>query len=79
MSELLAAYHGDHVVIDCWTVVLNREPGERYYPMIAADHDGYMFYQHTEGYYDPDGDNPHLGGLPRLMPEQLMERILEEL
>jgi hypothetical protein len=47
--------------------------------MIAADHDGYIFYQHTEGYYDPDGDNTHLGGLPRFMPEQLMERILEEL
>jgi hypothetical protein len=78
MSEWIDTFWGPHV-IDCWTIVLERELGERYYPMIAADWDGRMFYQHTEGYYDPDGENTHLGVRPRFMPEQLMDRIFEEI
>jgi hypothetical protein len=76
---LLDVYWGPHV-IDGWTFVLDKdEPNYPYYPMIAIDDDGRMFYQHTEGMYDPDGTNTHLGTHPRLISEQLLERILEEL
>jgi hypothetical protein len=78
MTEWIDTFYGA-AAIDCWTIVLKREPGERYYPMIAADWDGQMFYQHTEGHYDPEGENTHLGQRPRFMPEQLLDRILEEI
>jgi hypothetical protein len=79
MSALLDIFWVPHV-IDGWTLVLEKdEPNSPYYPMIATDDTGAVFYQHTEGMYDPDGSNAHLGTHPRLIDEGLMNRIVEEL
>jgi hypothetical protein len=67
-------------VIDCYTFVFDeRDPWTNYSTMLATDHDGRRFSQWTEGYYDPEGSNTHLGHRPRLMSERLLNHILERI
>ena len=48
--------------IDCYTFVLSeQDPRTGYYSMLATDDEGIMFSQWTEGMYDPNGRNEHLG------------------
>ncbi len=48
--------------IDCYTFVCNeQDPRTGYYTMLATDNEGIMFSQWTEGVYDPNGRNEHLG------------------
>ncbi len=81
--KLIDAYWGPYV-IDGWTFVFDKEPGECYadecyYPMLATDDDGVMFSQWTEGYYDPEGTNTHLGERQRVISERLLNHILERI
>ncbi len=49
-------------IIDCYTFVFDeRKPRTAYYTMLATDETGGRFSQWTEGMYDPDGANEHLG------------------
>jgi hypothetical protein len=49
-------------VLDCYTFVFDeRNPQNGYYTMLGTDEDGVKFSQWTEGLYDPNGANEHLG------------------
>jgi len=48
--------------IDRYTFVFDEvDPLTGLNTMLALSEDGYTFSQWTEGLYDPDGDNEHLG------------------
>ena len=55
-------YQRDIPVIDCFTFVFDeRDPRTGYWTMLATSETGASFSQWTEGYYEPDGKNLHLG------------------
>jgi hypothetical protein len=75
--RILEILKTDEPVIDNWTTVFDDvDPLTGDYLMLATDHDGFMFSQWTDGQYEPDGDNSHLGYRPRLMSEALLDHIL---
>jgi hypothetical protein len=77
--KLIDCFYQDGV-IDCYTFVFEeRDRWTNYHTMLATDHDGRMFSQWTEGYYDPGGPNAHLGQRPRIMSERLLNHILERI
>ena len=76
--HLIDAYYQPGV-IDCYTFVFDeRNPRTAYYTMLATDETGGMFSQWTEGVYDPDGANEHLGERVRLqqLGTVLVEHVL---
>ena len=67
-------------VIDCYTFVFDEQsPMTGYYTMLATSEEGRGFSQWTEGMYDPDGDNSHLGERPRIIGERLVNHVLGRL
>lgn len=77
--EVLATFYQPDV-IDCWTVVTDeRNPQTGFYTMLALDYDARMFSQFTEGYYDPSGDNSHLGAQVCLIGKHLVEHVADRL
>ena len=66
--------------IDCYTFVFDeRDQWTNYYTMLATDHDGRMFSQWTEGFYEVGEANPHLGERPRSIGETLVNHVLGRL
>ena len=60
--ELIDTYYTDEPVIDQWTFVFDlKNPSNGYYTMLATSEDGFAFSQWTEGLYEPDAENAHLG------------------
>ena len=71
-------------VIDCYTFVFDeRKPRTAYYTMLATDETGGRFSQWTEGMYDPDGANEHLGvrvlfqHLGKVLVDHVLDRMKE--
>jgi hypothetical protein len=71
-------------VIDCYTFVFDdRNPTTEYYTMLATDETGAMFSQWTEGMYDPNGANEHLGVrvlfqyLGKVLVDHVLDRMRE--
>ena len=71
-------------VIDCYTFVFDeRKPRTAYYTMLATDETGGMFSQWTEGMYNPDGANEHLGMrvlfpyLGKVLVDHVLDRMNE--
>lgn len=82
MSEfrLIDAYHTDEPVIDKWTMVFNEvNPQTGYYTMLATNDTGFGFSQWTEGAYDPDGPNEHLGHQVCLIGGTLLRHVTERM
>lgn len=79
--QLLDVFRTDAPVIDCWTFVFNEmNPSYRgYHTMLATSETGQSFSQWTEGEYDPDGDNAHLGYRPRFIGETLVNHVLRRM
>jgi hypothetical protein len=71
--ELLATFYKPDT-IDCYTFVFDELNPGGYNTMLALSEDGYTFSQWTEGLYDRDGDNEHLGA--RVDFHHLGKRIL---
>jgi hypothetical protein len=70
--KLIDCFYQDGV-IDCYTFVFDEQNlWTNYYTMLATDRDGRRFSQWTEGYYDSEGTNTHLGTRPRFMSERLL-------
>ncbi len=81
--ELLDTFYKEGV-IDCYTFVFSeRSPQTGYYAMLATDEDGVKFSQWTDGFYDPDGTNEHLGkrvlfqSLGKVLVEHVIGRMEE--
>lgn len=75
--KIVDVFRTDDPVIDCWTFVFDeRDPLTGYLAMLSTDYDGHMFSQWTEGFYNPHGDNYHLGEHPRLVGETLVKHVL---
>jgi hypothetical protein len=71
-------------VIDCYTFVFDESnPRTEYYTMLATDETGGMFSQWTEGTYDTNGANEHLGErvlfqhLGKVLVEHVLDRMKE--
>ncbi len=71
-------------VIDCYTFVFDeRNPQNGCYTMLATDQGGVKFSQWTEGAYDPNGANEHLGErvlfqhLGKVLVEHVLDRMKE--
>lgn len=78
--KLLDVFHTDEPVIDRWTFVFDeRDPLTGSVAMLATDYDGRMFSQWTEGEYDPDGTNAHLGYRPQAIGETLVNHVLRRM
>jgi hypothetical protein len=59
--EIFASFYQDGVT-DCFTLVHSeRNPLTVSYTMLATDYEPQVFSQCTEGTYDPNGDNEHVG------------------
>jgi len=62
--------------IDCFTFVFaERDPRTGSYTMLATDEEGRNFSQWTEGRYDPNGNNEHLGARLCVIGKALVERV----
>ena len=78
--KLLDVLRTNEPVIDRWTFVFDeRNPHNGCYPMLATDDDGGMFSQWTEGYYEPDGDNSHLGNQVWLIGGTLLRHVMQRM
>lgn len=74
--KLIDCFYQDGV-IDCYTFVFDeRDQWTNYSIMLATDHDGRMFSQWTEGFYEPGEANPHLGQRPHLIGEALVNHVI---
>lgn len=59
--ELIDSFYKPYV-FDAYTFVFDeRDEASGYYTMLGMSEDGRSFCQWTQGLYDPDGDNEHLG------------------
>lgn len=68
--------------IDCYTFVFDeRSPQTGYYAMLATSEDGVKFSQWTDGFYDPDGTNEHLGMrvLFQYLGQVLIDHVLDRM
>lgn len=62
--------------IDCFTLVFDeRGPRTGSYTIFATDEEGRNFSQWTEGRYDPNGDNEHLGAHLYLIGNAQVEHV----
>lgn len=78
--KLIDAYRTDDPVIDRYTFVFDEvDPLTGCNTMLGTDHDGRMFSQWTEGSYDQDGNNAHLGERPRFIGETLVNHLLRRM
>lgn len=78
--KLIDVYRTDDPVIDRWTFVFDkRDLLTGYLAMLATDCDGRTFSQWTEGFYDSEGANSHLGARPRLIGETLVNHVLRRM
>ncbi len=74
--ELIDCFYQEGV-IDCYTFVFDEcDRWTNYYTMLATDHDGRMFSQVTEGFYEPGELNPHLGVRPQVIGEALIHHVI---
>ncbi len=76
MTRLIDVFYLDGPVIDQWTFVLDEvNAWNGYNTMIATSSDG-GFSQMTEGLYEYDGENKHLGSRQRLIGEVLVNHVI---
>jgi hypothetical protein len=62
MQLLDCHYQREIPVTDRYTFVFDeRDPRTGFYTMLATSETGASFSQWTEGFYEPDGKNLHLG------------------
>jgi hypothetical protein len=79
MVKLIDCFCQDGV-LDSYTFVFDeRDPWTNYYTMLATDHDGRMFSQWTEGFYEPGEAHPHLGVRPQLIGEILINHVIRRM
>jgi hypothetical protein len=79
--NLIDAYYQPGV-IDCYTFVFDeRDSKTEYYTMIATDETGATYSQWTEGVYDPNGANEHLGVrvLFQYLGKVLVDHVLDRM
>ena len=79
--EMLDAFYQPNV-IDSYTFVFDeQEPRTNLYTVLATDRDGVMFSQWTEGFFDPNGTNDHLGRhvIFGYVGKQLINHVLDRM
>ena len=75
--KLIDAFYTAEPVIDQWTFVFNEvNPVNGYHTMLATDYTGRGFSQWTEGAYNADGDNSHLGYQVCLIGGVLLRHVM---
>ena len=64
--------------IDCYTFVFDDiDPHSGLYTMLGTSETGTGFSQWTEGKYEPNGDNSHLGAQRHFTPEDIGEALVK--